>query len=100
MGEYVSPGEFMTQENLRAYVSIPVAIAPKPVSAVALATRVSPFGKLLTMRRRHFLTLSAASLGGVLVFSVALVMLGLKRIELTDYLPSLLFSPLLTWLWP
>jgi uncharacterized membrane protein YqgA involved in biofilm formation len=37
--------------------------------------------------------------GGVLVFCVALGMLGLKRIELTDYLPSLLFAPVLTWLW-
>jgi uncharacterized membrane protein YqgA involved in biofilm formation len=43
---------------------------------------------------------SVNAVGGVLVFCVALVMLGLKRIELTDYLPSLLFAPLLTWLWP
>jgi uncharacterized membrane protein YqgA involved in biofilm formation len=42
---------------------------------------------------------SVNAVGGVLVFCVALVMLGLKRIELTDYLPSLLFAPLLTWLW-
>jgi uncharacterized protein len=42
---------------------------------------------------------SVNAVGGVLVFSVALVMLGLKRIELADYLPSLLFAPLLTWLW-
>ena len=35
---------------------------------------------------------------GLLIFSVALVMLGLKRIELTDYLPSLAVAPLLTWL--
>jgi hypothetical protein len=40
------------------------------------------------------------AVGGMLVFCVALVMLGLKRIELTDYLPSLLFAPLLTWLCP
>ena len=39
---------------------------------------------------------SVNAVGGVLVFSVALVMLGLKRIELTDYLPSLLFAPVLT----
>jgi uncharacterized protein len=42
---------------------------------------------------------SVNAVGGVLVFSVALVMLGLKRIELADYLASLLFAPLLTWLW-
>jgi len=34
--------------------------------------------------------------GGLLVFSVALVMLGLKRIGLADYLPALLYAPLLT----
>ncbi len=34
--------------------------------------------------------------GGLLVFSVALVMLGLKRIGLADYLPALLIAPLLT----
>lgn len=39
---------------------------------------------------------SVNAVGGVLVFSVALVMLGLKRIELTDYLPSLLLAPVLT----
>ena len=38
--------------------------------------------------------------GGLLVFSVALVILELKKIELADYLPSLLFAPLIAWLWP
>ncbi len=37
--------------------------------------------------------------GGLLVACVSLVMLGLKRIELADYLPSLLFAPLITWFW-
>lgn len=37
--------------------------------------------------------------GGLLVFSVALVILGLKRIELADYLPSLVIAPLITWVW-
>jgi uncharacterized protein len=36
---------------------------------------------------------------GLMVFSVALVILGLKKIELTDYLPSLVIAPLLTWWW-
>jgi len=35
--------------------------------------------------------------GGLLVSCVALVILDLKRIELTDYLPSLAFAPLLAW---
>lgn len=42
---------------------------------------------------------SVNAVGGLVVFCVALVILGLKRIELAEYLPSLLFGPLLTWLW-
>ena len=37
--------------------------------------------------------------GGLLVFSVALVLLGLRKIELADYLPSLAVAPLLAWWW-
>jgi hypothetical protein len=47
----------------------------------------------------HNLCNSVNAVGGVLVFSVALVMLGLKRIELADYLPSLILAPLLTLWW-
>jgi uncharacterized protein len=36
---------------------------------------------------------------GLMVFSVALVILGLKKIEMADYLPSLVIAPLLTWWW-
>jgi uncharacterized protein len=35
---------------------------------------------------------------GMLVFSIALVILELKRIELADYLPSLIYAPLLVWI--
>lgn len=45
----------------------------------------------------HNLTNSVNAVGGLLVFCVALVILGLKRIELADYLPSLVTAPLLTW---
>jgi uncharacterized membrane protein YqgA involved in biofilm formation len=41
---------------------------------------------------------SLNAVAGLLVFSVALVILGLKKIELADYLPSLAFAPLLSWL--
>ena len=47
----------------------------------------------------HGLVDSVNAVGGLLVFCVALVILGLKKIELTDYLPSLVFAPLLTWVW-
>jgi uncharacterized membrane protein YqgA involved in biofilm formation len=47
----------------------------------------------------HNLVNSVNAVGGLLVFCVALVMLGLKRIELADYLPSLIMAPLLTLWW-
>lgn len=37
--------------------------------------------------------------GGLLVFSVALVILGVKKIRLADYSPSLVVAPLLTLWW-
>ncbi|HEY3863240.1 MAG TPA: DUF554 family protein [Verrucomicrobiae bacterium] len=37
---------------------------------------------------------------GLLIFCVAMIILGLKRIEVAGYLPSLVFAPLLMWwLW-
>jgi len=47
----------------------------------------------------HNLVNAVNAVGGLLVFCVALVMLGLKRIELADYLPSLVIAPLISWLW-
>ncbi len=42
---------------------------------------------------------SLGATGGLLIFCVALVVLGLKKIDLADYLPSLVMAPLLTWWW-
>ena len=36
---------------------------------------------------------------GLLIFCVSLIILNLKKVELTDYLPSLAIAPLITWLW-
>ena len=47
----------------------------------------------------HNLLNSCNAVGGLLVFCVALVMLGLKRIELADYLPSLIVAPVIALLW-
>jgi uncharacterized membrane protein YqgA involved in biofilm formation len=33
----------------------------------------------------------------MLVFSTALLILEIKKIELANYLPSLIYAPLLTW---
>jgi len=46
----------------------------------------------------HRLLDSVNCAGGLLVFSVALVILQLKKIALAEYLPALVFAPLLTWL--
>jgi uncharacterized membrane protein YqgA involved in biofilm formation len=43
----------------------------------------------------HALIDSVNAVGGLLVFCVALVILGLKKIEMADYLPSLVFAPLM-----
>jgi uncharacterized protein len=37
--------------------------------------------------------------GGLLVFSIALIILELKKVALADYLPSLVLAPLFTWWW-
>lgn len=37
--------------------------------------------------------------GGLMIFSVALVILQLKRIPLADYLPSIVYAGVLAWIW-
>lgn len=75
--------------------------------AILAAVPVLAFQGSITLLSSHFLQpfLSARDLidpvnatGGLLVFSVALVILDLKKLELADYLPSLAVAPLLTWL--
>ncbi len=51
---------------------------------------------LRPMLEAHNLVDSVNAVGGLLVFCVALVILDLKKIELADYLPSLIFAPLIT----
>jgi uncharacterized membrane protein YqgA involved in biofilm formation len=49
--------------------------------------------------RSHGLLASLQAVGGLLVFCVALVILELKKIELADYLPSLVVAPLIALIW-
>lgn len=46
----------------------------------------------------HGLVDSVNAVGGLLVFCVALLIFEIKRIEVADYLPALIFAPLLTFL--
>lgn len=71
---------------------IPV-LAMQGTITILVARLAEPFLRL------HNLTNATNAVGGLLVFCVALVMLGLKKIELADYLPSLIMAPLLTWMW-
>ena len=54
---------------------------------------------LFPFLEKHGLVDSVNATGGLLVFCVALVILELKKIELANYLPSLVFAPMIVWLW-
>lgn len=69
-----------------------------PVLAVQGSISLSTMAILKPFLLRHDLLDSVNAVGGLLVFSVALVILNLKKIKLADYFPSLIFAPLLTWL--
>jgi uncharacterized membrane protein YqgA involved in biofilm formation len=42
---------------------------------------------------------SISATGGLLICSIALIILEMKKVPLADYLPSLVFAPLLAWMW-
>lgn len=42
---------------------------------------------------------SVNATSGLLIFCVALLIFEVRKVRVTDYLPSLIFAPLLTWLW-
>ncbi len=54
---------------------------------------------LLPALEAHGLTDSVNATGGILIFCVALVIFEVRKVQVTDYLPSLLIAPLLTWWW-
>lgn len=49
--------------------------------------------------RTHGLVDSVNMTGGLLVCTVGLVIFEFKKVELADFLPSLVVAPLITWLW-
>jgi uncharacterized protein len=56
-------------------------------------SRLAPF------LAEHQLTDSVNAVSGLLIFCVSLIVLELKKVELADYLPSLVVAPLIAWLW-
>jgi uncharacterized membrane protein YqgA involved in biofilm formation len=49
------------------------------------------------LRAHDVLDITGAALG-FMIYAVSLVLMGLKRLDLADYLPSLIWAPLLCWL--
>ncbi len=74
-------------------------LAALPVLAVQGTITLVCSQMLEPFLRNHGLIDSVNATGGLLVFSVALVILDLKKIGLADYLPSLVTAPLIAWLW-
>jgi len=72
--------------------ALPV-LALQGTIALACAEWVAPF------LGQHGLLDAVNATGGLLIFSVALVIFQLKRIALADYLPSLFYAGLIRWLW-
>lgn len=63
---------------------------------VAYQGTITLLGQMLQpYLQTHGLLDSVNATGGFLVFCIALIILELKKIELADYLPSLVFAPLL-----
>jgi uncharacterized membrane protein YqgA involved in biofilm formation len=60
---------------------------------LACSLYVEPFLRL------HGLLDSVNAVGGLIVCTVGLVIFEFKRVELADFLPSLVVAPLITWLW-
>ncbi|MSU52349.1 MAG: DUF554 domain-containing protein [Opitutaceae bacterium] len=73
-----------------------LAVIPLAAWQCGLTLGAQALGPLL---EEHGLLGSVHATGGLLIFCVALIIFGLKKIELGDYLPALAVAPLLTWLW-
>ncbi len=76
-----------------------VALAAVPVLALEGTVTLVCMHWLEPYLKAHGLVDSINATGGLLVSCVALIMLGLKRIELSDYLPALAVAPLITAVW-
>ena len=72
--------------------ALPVLVFQGTIS-LSCALWIGPF------LREHGLLGSFQATGGLLIFSVALVILNLKKVALADYMPSLIYAPLISWVW-
>ena len=75
-----------------------VALSALPVFVFEGALTFAARGCRPFLESNHLLDTTNA-VAGLLVFCVSLVILELKRLDLGDYLPSLIAAPLIAWLW-
>jgi uncharacterized protein len=71
--------------------AVPVLVFQGTITLVC-AHSLAPF------LQAHSLADSVNATGGLLIFCVALLIFEVRKVPVTDYLPSLVFAPLLTWL--
>jgi uncharacterized protein len=70
------------------------------IPVVAYQGSITLAASLIEPYLRDPLLVESISLtGGLLVFSIALIILELKKVALADYLPGLIYAPLFTWWW-
>jgi uncharacterized membrane protein YqgA involved in biofilm formation len=70
--------------------AVPVLVFQGTITLVC-AHSLAPF-----LEARH-LSDSVNATGGLLIFCVSLLIFEVRKVHVTDYLPSLVFAPLLTW---
>lgn len=71
--------------------AVPVLVFQGTITLVSLHS-LAPF------LQAHGLIDSVNATGGLLIFCVAMLIFEIRKVPVTDYLPSLVFAPLLTWL--
>jgi len=73
-----------------------LAVLPLVAAQGTISLAMPPLGEWL---RLHGLLESVGATGGLLIFCVAMLVLDLRKVEVSDYLPALAFAPLITWYW-
>ena len=74
------------------FSAVPVLVFQGTITLVC-AHSLAPF------LEAHHLIDSVNATGGMVIFCVSLLIFEVRKVHVTDYLPSLFFAPLLTWLW-
>jgi uncharacterized membrane protein YqgA involved in biofilm formation len=74
-----------------------VMLAAVPVLAYQGAITLAAH-RLEPILNAYHLVDSVNAVSGMLIFCVAMIIMDLKKVELADYLPSLIMAPLVTWL--